>query len=36
MIPTRIDSHGNPGIPGSISVLLIIIVDTSVLVPVAV
>jgi hypothetical protein len=36
MIPTRIDSHGNPGIPGSSSVLLLNTVDTSVLVLVAV
>lgn len=32
MIPTTIDSHGNPGIPGACNVLLTTEVDTSVLV----
>jgi hypothetical protein len=32
MIPARIDSHGNPGIPGACIVLLLTEVDTSVLV----
>jgi len=32
IIPTRIDSHGNPGIPGACIVLLLTEVDTSVLV----
>jgi hypothetical protein len=32
MIPTKIDSHGNPGIPGTCIVLLLTEVDTSVLV----
>lgn len=32
MIPVRIDSHGNPGIPGICSVLLLNTVEVSVLV----